>query len=85
MKIQQAALSHFQSLYIEEGVSHMAVSAELLYFIPSLIFADHNAGLLKHFSEKEIVDVIWAMEPKKSPSLDGFFIHFYRVCWHIIK
>ena len=61
MKIQQTALSHFQSLYTEEGVSDTIVSVELLSFIPSIISDDHNAGLLKDFSEKEIVDVIWAM------------------------
>ena len=35
--------------------------------------------------KKEIVDVISAMEPDKSPGSDGFSIHFYRFCWNVIK
>ena len=68
-----------------EGVSDSAMSAGLLSFFPSLISDELNAGLVKSFTEQEIVDVIWAMEPKKSPGPDGFSIHFYRACWHIIK
>ena len=40
---------------------------------------------MKRFSEKEIVDVIWEMEFDKDPGPDGFSIHFYKVCWPIIK
>ena len=40
---------------------------------------------MRPFSEKEILDVIWAMEPDKAPGPDGFSFHFYRVCWKIIK
>ena len=25
------------------------------------------------------------MDPEKSPRMDGFSMHFYRVCWNIIK
>ena len=31
------------------------------------------------------MDVISAMEPDKAPGPDGFSIHFYRVCWNVIK
>ena len=40
---------------------------------------------MKSFSKKEAVEVIWAMEPDKALGLDGFSIHFYRLCWNIIK
>ena len=40
---------------------------------------------MKIFSEKEVVDVIWAMEPNKAPGPDGFSSHFYRLCWNVIK
>ena len=50
LKIQQDALSHFQLLFTEEGVPDTTVSAELLYFIPSLIYGDLNANLVKSFS-----------------------------------
>ena len=40
---------------------------------------------MKPFSENEILEVIWAMEPDKAPGLDGFSFHFYTACWNIIK
>ena len=46
-----------------------------LYNIPSLVTDELNVGLLKPFSEKEIVDVIWAMEPDKALGMDGLSIH----------
>lgn len=36
-------------------------------------------------SEEEIINIVWSMEPDKSPGPDGFSIHFYRICWEIIK
>ena len=61
------------------------MNADFLSNIPSLVSVEVNAGLVKPFTEKEIMDVIWAMEPDKAPGPDGFSIHFYRVCWNIIK
>ena len=40
---------------------------------------------MKPFSEQESVEFIWAMESDKTPGPDGFSIHFYKVCWPIIK
>ena len=40
---------------------------------------------MKPFSEKEILDVIWAMGSDKAPGSDGFSFHFYRVSWKILK
>ena len=31
------------------------------------------------------MDVIWSMESDKAHVPDGFSIHFYKVCWPIIK
>ena len=47
---------------------------------------EENEQLMKpFFSEKEIIDVIWSMGPDKAPGPDGFFFHFYKVCWTIIR
>ena len=53
--------------------------------IPSLVTAKLNVGLGKPFSKKEIMDVIWVMESNRAPRPDGFSIHFYITCWHVIK
>jgi hypothetical protein len=29
--------------------------------------------------------VIWELDPDKAHGLDGFTIHFYRLCWNTIK
>ena len=85
MHIKQAAYLHFQCLFHEDGISDETVSADFLSNIPSLVSHEDNMGLLKPFNEKEIVDVIWAMEPDKAPCPDGFSIHFFKLCWNFIK
>ena len=40
---------------------------------------------MKTFSEEEICNVIWGLEPNKAPGPEDFSIHFYRACWEIIK
>ena len=72
-------------MFQDDGLSYEEVFAEFLYNVPSLVSFEDNYGLMKPFSEKEIVDVIWAMELDKALGLDGFSFHFYRVCWSIIK
>ena len=61
------------------------MSFEFLDNVPPLVNVEDNYTLMKPFSEKEIVDVIWSMVSDKSPGPDGFSIHFYKVCWPIIK
>eukprot|EP00253_Pinus_taeda_P010704 PITA_10704 len=83
--IKQAATSQFQHLFQEDGSSDEDLAVDFLSNIPSLVTTDLNDGLLKPFIEKEIVEVIWSMEPDKAPRPDGFTIHFYRACWNVIK
>ena len=53
--------------------------------VPSLVNAKDNHVLMKPFSEKEIVEFIWVMELDKALGTNGFSVHFYKVCWSIIK
>eukprot|EP00253_Pinus_taeda_P023537 PITA_23537 len=53
--------------------------------IPNPISPEENAILCRPITEKEIINVIWAMEADKAPGPDGFTIHFFKTCWHIIK
>jgi hypothetical protein len=59
--------------------------AEFLSNIPHLIRPEDNAALTSEVTEEEIIKVIWSMESDKAPGPDGFTIHFYKVCWNIIK
>ena len=78
--MQHAANDHFQQVFYEDGNTNDLLSSDFLSNIPSLVSEDDNGGLVKPFSEKEVVDIIWAMEPDKAPGPDGFSIHFYRLC-----
>ena len=84
-QLQHVAQTHFQQLLQEDDISDDEVNADFLSNIPSLVSAELNVGLVKPFSENEIVDVIQTMESDKAPRMDGFSFHFYRVCWNIIK
>ena len=61
------------------------MAADFLSNIPPLVSLEDNIGLVKPFTEQEIVDFIWAMDPDKALGLDGFFIHLFIVCWIFIK
>ena len=71
---------HFQMLFQDYGFFDEEVSNDFLNNVPSLVSNEDNYDLMKPFSEREIVDVIWSMESDKVPVPDGFSIHFYKVC-----
>ena len=78
--LKQVARSHFQLLFQEDELSNEEVSADFLVNIPSVVSTEDKENLLKPFSEQEVLDIIWAMDPDKAPGMDGFSFHFYKVC-----
>ena len=50
-----------------------------------MVSIETNLGLTNPFSEQDVVEVIWGMQPDKAPGPDGFSIHFFRICWPVIK
>ena len=42
-----------------------------------MVNKEENDELMKPFSEQEIIDVIWSMEPDKASGPDDFSFHFY--------
>jgi hypothetical protein len=84
-QVKAAAESHFMNLYREDNQSYDEESVDLLSNIPSLISLEDNELLCRPTTEEEIANVIWSMEADKAPGPDGFTIHFYKSCWHIIK
>ena len=67
-------------MFQEDGLSDGEVYAYSLDNIPTLVSIEDNKNILKPFSEKEVLDVIWEMEPNKALVPDGFSFHFYRAC-----
>ena len=76
----QVAEIHFQGLFSEIGLKENDLNSKFLSNIPSLVSKEPNGELMEPFTEEEIIDVIWSMEPDKSPGPDGFSFQFYSVC-----
>eukprot|EP00253_Pinus_taeda_P004415 PITA_04415 len=84
-QVKAAAEAHFQNLFSSEAQNNDEETADFLSNIPKLINPEENAILCRPITEKEIINVIWAMDADKAPGPDGFTIRFYKTCWHIIK
>ena len=84
-QVKVAAESHFRNLYREDIHSNDEEVVDLLSNIPSLVSPKDNELLCRPATEEEIIKVIWSMEADKAPGPDGFTIHFYKCCWHVIK
>jgi hypothetical protein len=84
-QVKAVVETHFMNLYREGTQSNVEEDAEFLSNIPSLISPEDNAILCRTTSKEESINVIWSMYADKAPGLDGFTIHFYKSCWHIIK
>jgi hypothetical protein len=84
-QVKVAAETHFRNLYREGTQSNDEEAVDFLSNIPSLISVEDNAILYRPTSEEEIINVIWSMDADKATGPDGFTIHFYKSCWHIIK
>ena len=75
-QINLAAESHYQFLFKDNNEGNEGVFTEFLSHIPPLVNKEDNSILSKHFTEEEICNIIWAMEPDKAPGSNGFSIHF---------
>ena len=84
-QIKQVVEVHFQNLFKEDGYSDTDLTSDFLSNIPCMVSEEENDELMKLFSEQEIIDVIWSMEPDKASGPNGFSFQFYRVCWTIIR
>eukprot|EP00253_Pinus_taeda_P013604 PITA_13604 len=84
-QVKAVAEAHFQNLCSADAQSNDEETVAFLSNIPNLISPEDNAILCRPITEKEIINVIWAMEADKAPGPDGFTIHFFKTCWHIIK
>eukprot|EP00253_Pinus_taeda_P015595 PITA_15595 len=84
-QIQEAATNHFRNLLSTERKGEEEDELDFLSVIPNLVSEEANASLIRPATEEEITNIVWSMDPDKAPGPDGFSIHFYRICWEIIK
>ena len=62
-KIKVVVEVHFQYLYTKNGQTDEEVDVDFLYHILALINYADNQYPMSPFSEEEIINVIWSMEP----------------------
>eukprot|EP00253_Pinus_taeda_P006193 PITA_06193 len=84
-QIQEAATHHFRNLLSAERNGEEEDETEFLSVIPSLVSDEDNVSLMSPATEEEITNIVWSMDPDKALGPDWFSIHFYRICWEIIK
>jgi len=84
-QIKAIVVSHFHHLYSKENDDNEEGNKEFLKNILTVVTKEDNTTLLSPTNEEEINKIIWSMDPDKAPGPDGFTIHFYRICWNIIK
>lgn len=78
-------MKHYQNLLTAGKYRSEEDIIEFVTNIPHLVSSDDNDTLLSPISEEEISNIFWSMEPDKGPETDGFSIHFYIICWELIK
>jgi hypothetical protein len=84
-QIKQQTSSHFLKLYTSNRRSKEAPSESLLGHIPSKISNENNLKLNRQIEETKILKAINQFNKDKAPKPNGFTLHFYKKCWHIIK
>ena len=83
-EIADTLVSHFQLLLNNLEGSNKFEQDIMLKFIPKLVSPEDNKVLNQPISFEEVRNVIFDMNPEKSPGPDGFQVFFYQKCWDIL-
>jgi hypothetical protein len=84
-QIKQQASMHFHNLYTTNGRAEDEIADAFLRHIPGKVSEEDNLHLNRQIAEAEILKAIDQFNEDKAPGPDGFTLHFYKKCWHIIK
>jgi hypothetical protein len=84
-QIKQQTTNHFHKLYTTNGREEDEIVDALLRHIPGKLTEDDNLHLNRQIEEAKILKAINQFNEDKAPGPDGFTLHFYKKCWHIIK
>jgi hypothetical protein len=84
-QLKSTAKEHFEKLYTEDGEGDIEAQESLLHNIPTLITQEDNESLIQSVTEAEVLGALQQMNLDKAPGPDGFTVHFYLLCWNIVK
>lgn len=79
--IQQAILQHYETLLKEEEEWRPLIGSDGFSKISDVT----TVNLIRPFTEEEIRNVVFSMDPNKSPGPDGFSLGFYQQFWEVVK
>lgn len=83
-KIAKTFVNYFQTLLNNLEGSNKLEQDLLLKEIPKILTAEDNKLLNQPFSLEEVKQVVFNLDPEKSPGPDGFQAFFYQNCWNIL-
>jgi hypothetical protein len=81
-EMEQMTRDFFQLLYTADENVH---PEEIMHLVQPCITEEMNEELCKEFSEKEIGDALFQMDPLKAPGPDGFPARFFQRNRKIVK
>ncbi|KAH7861354.1 hypothetical protein Vadar_025024 [Vaccinium darrowii] len=72
---------YFQNLFLSEGIANVN---EVVGSIDSNITDSMNAALTKSFSNMEIKQALFDIDPSKASGADGMTAGFYQHYWEVV-
>eukprot|EP00253_Pinus_taeda_P017934 PITA_17934 len=82
----EAVLSqHFRNITRENNPDREQSMREITRHITKLVPREENLNLNGLVTEEEVSEVLKDMQNCKAPGPDGFNVHFFKACWHIVK
>ena len=73
--------NYFEDIFTTSAPQHIDTTLE---FVPSMVSADMNRGLLLLFTEEETKSAVFQMHPSKAPGPDGMSSLFFQKYWNIM-
>eukprot|EP00253_Pinus_taeda_P015314 PITA_15314 len=75
----------FRNITQENNPDREQSITEITRNIPKWVPREDNLNLNRLVTEEEVSEVLKDMQNCKAPGPDGFNVHFFKACWHIVK
>lgn len=80
-EVSEVARKYFVNLFSTNGVENID---QILEQVPTCITEEMNDVFIEPVSDKEIVDALRQMDPRKAPRSDGLSILFFKENWDVV-